>query len=165
MQLFFLVLMSILGFPLMGNAGPGLCSVSVAPPLYADTKNVPCSMDVNGNIRFTEGTTHAGEDVPNDVQKVVQAFTYTNITLAAPTTTFIKSSNGILHAIVINKSVASGVITCYDNIAASGNVIATITQPAVLLQSFVPLTYNAQFLVGLTCVTSGATQDITVSWR
>lgn len=119
----------------------------------------------NGAAAVTQDTTSAGEDVPTDVQKVEQRFTYLNITLAAPTTTIIKSAPGFLHAIVVNKATALGVITCYDNTAASGTVIATITQPAALLQNQIQMPYDVVFGVGLTCVTSTAAQDITVSYR
>jgi hypothetical protein len=90
---------------------------------------------------------------------------YENIVLAAPTTTVVKASAGILHSIVINKPTASGVITIYDNTAASGTKIATITMPATLLSDGPHLTlYDLSFDTGLTVVTSGAAQDITVTY-
>lgn len=163
MQFFFLILILILGFPVMGNAGPGLCRVTSSAPSLTVNKDVPCSIDTNGNIRFTKGTTDAGEDVPNDVQKVEQRFAYTNITLAAPTTTVIKSGAGFLHTITFNKPVSTGTLTCYDNTVGSGTVIATITSPAGGVP--VSLHYDVTFSVGLTCVTATAAQDITVSYR
>jgi hypothetical protein len=90
------------------------------------------------------------------------SFTSVNITLAAPTTTVIKSTPGVLHTITFNKPVATGVITVYDNGAASGTVIATITIPANP-QPFT-LTYDRGFENGLTIVTATAAQDITVSY-
>jgi hypothetical protein len=58
-----------------------------------------------------------------------------------------------------------GVIAIYDNTAGSGTLIGTITQPAALLASQVDLAYDVKFSTGLTIVTSGASQDITVSYR
>lgn len=86
------------------------------------------------------------------------------VNIAGAATTVVKSTPGVLVRIVNNKSVASGVITVYNNTAASGSKIATITNPAVLLQSQVPLEYNVAFSTGLTIVTSAA-DDITVIYR
>lgn len=122
-------------------------------------------LDTNGYEIQTQGTKLAGEDLTNDVLKVEQRFSYTPITLAAPTTTVVKSGAGFLHAIIINKATATGVITIYDNTAASGTIIATITQPAAVLATSYVLPYNVSFATGLTIVTSAAAQDITVSWR
>ena len=88
---------------------------------------------------------------------------YQNITTA--TTTTVKSTPGYIHTITINTQVASATITIYDNTAASGNKIGIITLPsAVTTSEPVTVTYDANFLVGLTIVTSGAT-DISVSYR
>ena len=141
------------------------CTANASAPSWDEGRQVPCSTDLLGNTRVTETTARAGENVPLDLQKVEQQFSYANIVLAAPTTTVIKSAPGMLHSIVINKTTANGVITCYDNTAASGDKIATITQPATLLASQVPLPYDVLFGTGLTCVTSGAAQDITVNYR
>lgn len=86
---------------------------------------------------------------------------YTNIVSA--TTTTVKSGSGTLHRIIFNKKVASGVVTMYDNTAASGAKIGTITNPATLLDNAQELTYSVGFTNGLTIVTSAA-DDITVVW-
>ena len=85
----------------------------------------------------------------------------TNIAGAA--TTVVNTGRGILQSIVVNKAVASGVITIYDNTAASGTKIATITHPGTLLANNYDLYYGAYFATGLTVVTS-STDDITVIW-
>lgn len=87
---------------------------------------------------------------------------FLNITTA--TTTTVKSSPGVLVRIIINKKVLSGVITIYDNTDASGTKIATITDPATLLDNQIVLPYEATFSTGLTIVTSAAT-DITVIYK
>lgn len=92
--------------------------------------------------------------------------TYSHITAAAPTTTVVKSGAGHLHTLVINTPAANAVITIYDNTAASGTVIAIITQPAALLSSGpTTVVYDIAFTTGLTIHTATAAQDITVSYR
>lgn len=89
-------------------------------------------------------------------------YSYSNIAGAATTT--VRTGKGVLKAIVVNKAIANGVITVYDNTAASGTKIATITNPATLLHSQISLDYGeAAFTTGLTIVTSAA-DDITVIW-
>jgi hypothetical protein len=87
---------------------------------------------------------------------------YTNITTA--TTTVVKSGGGVLKSIVINTAVANGVIAIYDNTAASGTLIGTITLPAVVLDSQYAIPYGVRFSTGLTIVTTG-TPNLTVVWN
>lgn len=89
-------------------------------------------------------------------------YSSTNITLAAPTTTLLRTGSGILHTITFNKPTATGVVTVYDNTAASGTVLATITTPASPMP--VTLTLDAVFNTGLTIVSATAAQDITVTY-
>ena len=90
---------------------------------------------------------------------------YTPLNITTATTTTVKSGAGVLKSITINKGIATGVITIYDNTAASGTKIGTITFGAALV-SDPPVTgiYDAAFATGLTVVTSAAT-DITVSYK
>lgn len=85
-----------------------------------------------------------------------------NITLAAPTTTVVKATPGVLHTIVFNKPVATGVVTIYDGDASTGTVVATITTPASP-QPFV-LTYDRAFSTSITIVSATAAQDITATY-
>lgn len=88
---------------------------------------------------------------------------FNNITTA--TTTTVKSGKGILHKIVINTYAASATITIYDNTAASGTKIGTLTLPSTITgDTPITLPYDLQFSTGLTIVTSGAT-DLTVIYR
>lgn len=91
-------------------------------------------------------------------------YEYTNITLATPTTTSIKIGRGVLGKIIINKPLAGGVIEIFDNTAASGTKIGTITCAATTSDTPISLDYNVVFGVGLTIKTSTAAQDITVAW-
>lgn len=85
---------------------------------------------------------------------------YANITGQA--TTVLKSVPGVLHTICFNKPTATAVITIYDNGAASGTKIGTITIPASPMP--VCLTYDVNFGTGLTILTATADSDITVSY-
>lgn len=89
---------------------------------------------------------------------------FRNITTA--TTTTVKSGAGVLHSLCVNKFVASATVTIYDNTAASGTLIATITNPATLLDEggLGCDVFDAAFSTGLTIVTVGA-QDITATYR
>lgn len=86
-------------------------------------------------------------------------YSYSNI--ASASTTVVKTGSGVLKKIIVNKLVASGAITIYDNTAASGTKIGTITSPATLLVNQLTLDYGVRFLTGLTIVTSAA-DDVTV---
>lgn len=93
---------------------------------------------------------------------VIPGYSFLNITAAAPTTTTVRTGSGVLHCITFNKPVATGTVTIYDNTAASGTIIGTITVPA----SPQPVTvfYDCAFSTGLTIVTGTAAQDLTVSF-
>lgn len=92
---------------------------------------------------------------------VISAYRFLNIVLAAPTTTVVKSGSGILHTVCINTPAATGTLTLYDNTAASGTKIGTITAFASTNPCF---RYDAGFTIGLTIVTATAANDITVTY-
>jgi carbohydrate-selective porin OprB len=104
----------------------------------------------------------SGVAVPVDPTTPV-GLSYKNITSA--TTTTVITGAGWLHGISINTLVASATITIYDNTAASGTKIGTITLPSTITGAApFSVLYDVAFTNGLTVVTSGAT-DITVSAR
>ncbi len=148
----------------VGVMGLGVRKDTAIALAGSDGDYQPYILDGSGNMWVSLGTKLAGEDQANDVSKVEQQFTYTNIT--TQTTTTIKSGAGYLDGFVINTPVASGVWTIYDNTAGSGTIIATVTLPATLLSSG-PITvfYHAKFVTGLTVVTSGATTNSTFASR
>lgn len=97
------------------------------------------------------------------VNRALTDFSFSNI--SAPATTTVKTGAGVFKRLVFNKPVASGVITIYDNTAASGTKIATITEPATLLaQGAFSTDYDLLFSTGLTVVTSAA-DDITIVYK
>lgn len=85
----------------------------------------------------------------------------TPLNIASATTTVVKKGPGILVAIIVNKALASSVYTIYDNTAASGTKIATITIPAAPAVNQFAIPYLCKFTTGLTVVTT-STDDITV---
>lgn len=100
----------------------------------------------------------------NSSDLIGNGYTYQNIT--TQTTTTLKSGSGLLKKIIINTPVALGVITIYDNTAASGTKIGTLTLPAALLSTgATSLDFGINFTTGLTIVTSGATMDITAVYK
>jgi hypothetical protein len=87
-------------------------------------------------------------------------YAYANITTDATTT--LKSVPGYLHTVCVNTPAATGTITLYDNTAASGTKIATITSYASVPGCF---TFDVAFWTGLTIVTATAAPDVTISFR
>jgi hypothetical protein len=84
---------------------------------------------------------------------------YTNIT--TKTTTVVKTGPGVLKSIIINAPGTADTLTIYDNTAASGTKIGTITVTAGY-----QYTYEAAFSTGLTIVSGGTTAgDYTAIWR
>ena len=120
--------------------------------------------DVNGNIKTTEATLLAGEDLTNDVMKVEQRFSYSNISADA----LVKSGVGFLHTLTfaqIDAAPTAGTIIIYDNTAASGTVIFSSTWTTAV---FYPttVTIDAAFSVGLYVdFTTTADIGVTVSYR
>lgn len=132
------------------------------PSTRTDGQGGPIEIDSKGNAQVNLNKLIHGEDETYDIMKVQAQFTVTNIT--TQTTTTLKSGAGQFGGLMINTPVANAVITIYDNTAASGTKLATITLPAALLSSG-PIAYGfgaaGKFATGLTVVTSGATMDIT----
>lgn len=126
-------------------------------PTLVDDQGAALQVDINGNAMETLATRIAGEDLVNDVQKVEERFSYSNITSIA--NTVVKTGAGFLHCITVNTT-AAGTITIYDNTAASGTKIGTMAASIGQNTYF----YNVQFATGLTIATAAAS-DITVSYR
>jgi len=85
---------------------------------------------------------------------------YLNITGQA--TTVVKVGPGQLFNLILNTPIATSVITLWDNTAASGTKIGTITVPAS--PQPVSIFYDIKFNTGLTVQTATASSDITVAF-
>jgi hypothetical protein len=89
-------------------------------------------------------------------------FSGVNITLAAPTTTTIKSGPGTLHSVCANSANNGGTLTLYDNVVGSGAKIATLTSATAKVGCVI---YDVSFFTGLTAVSATAAVDWTVTWK
>lgn len=109
-------------------------------------------------VPSTMTTKLAGEDLTNDVLKIRDNATYTNLSASA----LIKTGAGVLKGIVVN-SHSSGTLKLWDNTSAATTVLFnTITFAA---GSGIVLNLPAvEFSTGLYC-TIGGTADITLLWK
>ena len=83
-------------------------------------------------------------------------------------TDVVKSGPGVLQAIMINNSTTGGVLTIYDDTAASGTKIATITLPTGGVNPVPTAISNLgiEFETGLTVVTTGSiANDFTMIYQ
>lgn len=88
-----------------------------------------------------------------------------NIPTAA-TNNAIKTGAGVLRKIIVNTPVASGTVTVYDSLTATGTKLATVTFPASLVSDgMAEADYNVAFTTGLTVVTTGSNMDTTVTYQ
>lgn len=102
-------------------------------------------------------TTLAGEDLTNDVMKIRDSATYTNLTASA----LIKTGAGVIKGIVVN-SHTNGTLKLWDNTSAATTVLLnTITFAAG--PNFIKLP-AVEFSTGL-YATIGGTADITILWK
>lgn len=91
----------------------------------------------------------------------IDGYNYTNMT--TQTTTLIKTGPGLLHAVAVNKPVATGTIELDDALTHT-NPFGIITIPATATNPFTMI-YDVTFSTGLSVTTGTATQDITLIWR
>lgn len=113
--------------------------------------------DANHNEPVSLGTKIAGEDLTNDVLRVRDSATYTNLTASA----LIKTGAGVLKGIVVN-SHTSGTLKLWDNTSAATTVIfETITFAAG--PNFIKFP-AVEFNTGL-YATIGGTANITLLWK
>lgn len=84
---------------------------------------------------------------------------YNGTPISTATTTLIKKGQGVFGGIVVQGG-ATGTIIVYDNIAASGKIIASFDTTVALAQ----YPFDEAFSIGCTVVTSAATK-ITVRWK
>ncbi len=115
---------------------------------------------VSGSVPNTLTTLLAGEDLTANVLKTEQRFTYTNQAGTTAGVT-VKSGAGFLHTLTVNTPAASGVVTLYDNTAASGTKIGTWSC-ATFEGSFV---LDVTFATGLELVVATGACDVTTATR
>ena len=97
--------------------------VSVTARAVART-GMTSQVDADENVKVTFGTQLAGEDILNDVLKIINKTGYYSPITAD---TSVKSSAGTWHGFIVN-SHTGGTLKVWDNTAASGTVLCdTIT--------------------------------------
>ena len=114
-------------------------------------------LDSGRNELVGLGTKIAGEDLTNDVLKVRDSATYTNLSASA----LIKTGAGVVKGIIVN-SHTSGTLKLWDNTSAATTVLLnTITFAAG--PNFIRIP-SIEFNTGL-YATIGGTADITLLWK
>lgn len=137
---------------------------NATPPTYTDGDAANLQSDVNGNLKTTEATLHAGEDLTNDVQKVEQRCSYSRLTADGA----VKSGSGSLHSLTfacVDAAPTAGSIIVYDNTAESGTVIYSETFDTTAFRGYT-VTLDVSFSTGLYIgFTTTADVGVTVSYR
>lgn len=86
-----------------------------------------------------------------------------------PGTTVVKTGRGVLKGIAVTSLAVGGVIVVYDNTSAALPVIASITIAGLAAAGgFTPYDLDLKdvtFTTGLTVVTSGKAQNLTVTYE
>lgn len=154
----------------MSGSYYSLITYKASPPARSSGTDGVMMSDIVGNLNVNVNTYISGEDSPNDVLKVEQQMSYTNIT--TNTNTIIKTGVGYIKGFTINNTalltVTNLTITVYDNSAASGTIIGTFTVPFGLTTALpFEIELCTKFNTGLTIATAGPTvpANITVAWR
>ncbi len=128
-------------FAMVGFLGAATLSYSPLVPQTSDSALIIANKAAVSSARLAAGNS------------------YSNITTA--TTTSAKSGAGVLVRVIVNTVGAGSTLTIYDNTAASGTKIATMTTAIQCSQEF-----NVAFATGLTVVSaSGSPADITLVYR
>lgn len=123
----------------------------------SDGTNKDVTSDSSGNLPASLGTKLAGEDLTNDVQKVEDRSTYTNLTAD----TLVKTGSGRLKGIFVASASATPTIKIWDNTSAATNTLINTFTPVAA--TFYPFP-DVEFATGL-YVDVGGTVDITVFWK
>lgn len=137
---------------------------NASAPSLTEARQYASSMDLHGSTRVLNLDGNGAAIDPTTPVSVFQSNSYTPI--STQTTTLVKSGSGTFAKLVINTPLANGTVTIYDALSATGTPIGTVTQPAALLSSGPSsIEYDIAFTTGLTIVTGGANQNLTIAWR
>lgn len=104
-----------------------------------------------------------GEMKMDDINHLLVHQQYSFEHINSITTTTVKASSGLLHALVINTPINTGKITIFDSTEVGGQIIAEIINGTNVKPW--SLIYDIEFINGLTIVTAVKAQDITVSYE
>jgi hypothetical protein len=131
---------------------------STAPTL-ADGDDSGLNVDSSGNLKNTNATLLAGEDLTNNVLNVRRPMTYTNISAD----TLIKTGAGVVSGFIVN-SHTSGTLKLWDNTSAATTVLLNTITFAAGSGIMIDLGADVQFSTGL-YADIGGTIDLTIFWK
>lgn len=159
------------------GAGIPFRYVSIAGVYYLaaglDLFEFDCTIVQNGSADQTDFETNYQSTAVTYSISPLSPGRYHNITGNSSVT--VKSTSGVLMGILVNNNSTDGVVTIYDNTAASGTLFGTLQlgspSGGLLSSSGTPgpggwTALNVTFTTGLTVVTTGSTSNnITVVYR
>lgn len=136
----------------------------------ADGTAIVSTLELDSLVTLGTGTSFIGlatvivSSLPTAYVAEPQLFSHAHFTSLTSQT--LKTGPGALHAININTPVGNGVISAFDGIDDSATPLLTITKPGTLLSDGPNhMLYNISTASGLHITTTGAIQDVTVSYR
>ena len=137
---------------------------NATPATRSDGDPSGFEFDANGNVKNTQQTLIAGEDLTNDVLKVEQRYSYARLTAD----TLVKTGAGFLHTLTFVNSDAAptaGTIIVYDNTSETGTIIYSETFDTTVFRGYT-VTLDVSFSTGLYVgFTTTADVACTVSYR
>lgn len=136
------------------------CVASASAPTYTEGQSVPCSDDLNGNLRITQGTTLAGENIPLD-----QIYTSESGLAVRYITTGNKNVSATPGEIV-GFFAASGTtltVTPYDD--PDGTCSSNQTIGPITLTNGVFTKFPVRYTFGICLVVAGTAPDLVVIYR
>lgn len=138
---------------------------NATPPTITDTRYNSLQLDSAGNLKVTQATLIAGEDLTNSVMKVEGQFSYSAVATADVQ---IKASAGFLHTVTISCNDAAptaGSVIIYDNTAESGTQVFSHTFTTTPFAAY-SLRLDYKMLTGIYIgFTTTADVNVTVSYR
>jgi len=130
---------------------------NTTPATRNDEDPSALEVDASGNLLTSASTLSAGEDLVNDVLKVEDRSSYTNLTASA----LIKTGAGRVKGWSVN-SHSSGTLKLWDNTsAATTTLLNTVSFAAGPSVTSLP---DVEFSTGLYATIAG-TLDITIFWK
>lgn len=172
MKKFILFSWLLFSFLIMRNevfAGPGLCRVTSLPPTLNNGKDVPCSIDEDGNIRITPGTVSAGERNPSSaVDSYLVSRQEANLTIISKTTAVtigggVANDTHLMGIQILAALTGTCVITGFGD---SDNVAQSFTIPAAStgFKDFFGIS-NSIGALTITCSNAADDNLVLVMWR
>lgn len=131
---------------------------------YTDGDATVLQTDVSGNLKVTNATLQAGEDLTNDLQKVENRYSYTRLAADGQ----VKAGAGFIHTLTFacaDAAPTAGSIIVYDSLTETGTVIYSETFDTTAFRGYSVL-LDVSFATGCYVgFTTTADVGCTVSYR